>query len=170
MVWIALTVALVMDVLYVVLISGQPSQPPDKLTVPFVALYMAVMVGLLGLSLIKLPRVVALRPALRAGAAGGLLMFGALAIFSIGLPILAAGAVATGAALRTFGSSERTAVISEVAAVVIAVAVLVTGLEITERVVLCPLQGSESGSGAGLLTGPYHYECINGHLTYQSGS
>jgi hypothetical protein len=43
----------------------------------------------------------ALRLPLRAASAGGLLVLGVLALFSIGLPLVVAGAMATGATVRT---------------------------------------------------------------------
>src|SRR5207302_8493202 len=55
------------DLAYVVLIAGQPEHPPDIFTVPFVAAFIALMAGLLALSLGGSPLAVRLRPALRAG-------------------------------------------------------------------------------------------------------
>ena len=61
-----------------------------------------VLAGLLAASLLRRWNA-AVRLALRAAAAGGLLVLGVLAIFSIGLPLLIAGAMATGATVRTLG-------------------------------------------------------------------
>jgi hypothetical protein len=113
----------------------------------------------------------AVRLPLRAAAAGGLLVLGILAISSIGLPLLIAGAMATGATVRTLRGPFATASsLSAVAAAVVAVAVLVAGFEVTERLIMCPAHGSASGGGTGLVTGAYHYECLDGSLTFGSGS
>ena len=52
----------------------------------------------------------------------------------------------------------------------IAVAVLIAGFEVTGRMIVCPSSGSMSGGGSAFLTGPYYYDCINGHLNFHSGS
>src|SRR5438132_13834487 len=62
------------DVAYVVLIASQSEHPPDIFTVPFVAVFIALMAAMLALSLAGNPLVVRLRPALRAGAAAGLIV------------------------------------------------------------------------------------------------
>jgi hypothetical protein len=31
-------------------------------------------------------------------------------------------------------------------------------------VIICPSQGTESGSGHGLVTGAFSWQCTNGHL------
>src|SRR4030088_2014192 len=64
------------DVAYVVLIASQSEHPPDIFTVPFVAVFIALMAAMLALSLAGSPLVVKLRPALRAGAAAGLIVLG----------------------------------------------------------------------------------------------
>jgi hypothetical protein len=169
MVWIPFAVALLFDAAYLSLIRAQDSSPADAYTVPFVAGYVALMAAMLGVSLLERPRVIPFRPALRAGAAAGMVILGAIASFTIGLPLLIAGAVATGAALRTIATPPRTrAAISEVAAALIAVIVLVGGFEVTERLIVCPPSGTSSGSGVGFVTGPYAWECTDGHLTFRS--
>ena len=170
MVIIAEVVVLLGDIGYIWLISTQGAYPPDAFTVPFVAGSWAVMSALLGLSLLRTPRLVKLRPAFRAGAAAGLLVLGALSLFSIGLPFVVAGVLATGAAVRTLaGRPRRQAVITEVAAAVIAVAVLLAGFEVTERLIVCPAHGVSGGSGYGLVSGGYHWQCLDGRLTFASG-
>ena len=62
------------DVAYVVLIASQSERPPDIFTVPFVAAFIALTAAMLALSLAGSPLVVKLRPALRAGAAVGLIV------------------------------------------------------------------------------------------------
>jgi hypothetical protein len=111
-----------------------------------------------------------MRPALRAGAAAGLLVTGVLGLFSVGLPMVIAGALATGAAVRTLAGRDRKwAVSTEVLAAVIAVVVVVAGLELTARLILCPPHGESGGAGAGLVSGDYHWRCVEGQLTFASG-
>jgi hypothetical protein len=170
MTWIALILVLATDVAYVLLIRSQGAVAPDAYTVPFVAGYLLLLAGLLVASLVH-----RLRPAwrmpLRAAAAGGLLILGVLAIFSVGLPLVIAGALATGATVRTLRGPQVTrASISAIAAAVLAVVVLVAGFEITQRLIVCPATGSSGGGGNGFVTGPYYYDCVNGRLTFHSGS
>lgn len=169
-VWAAIVLVLADLIVYVVLIRSQGEPQPDAFTVPFVAGYLALMAVALWMSLLDRPLLVSLRPALRATAAAGLLLMGIFAAFSIGLPIFAAGVLATVAAIRALaGPRLRNAVLSEVAAAVIAVTVLVGGFELTQRLVLCPPTGSIGGGGSGFVTGGYHYQCVNGTLTWYSG-
>ena len=158
------------DAAYLWLISTQGALPPDAFTVPFVAGYLALMAAMLGLSLTRPSILVRLRPAFRAGSAAGLLVLGVLALFSVGLPFVISGALATGAAVRTLaGRPRRKTVITEVAAAAVALVVLVAGFEITERLIVCPAQGTSGGSGYGLVTGAYHWQCVDGRLTFASG-
>jgi hypothetical protein len=167
LVLISAILVLVGNIGYLLLIGTQGAYPPDAFTVPFVAGYWAVLAAMLGLSLMDRPRWVALRPPLRAGAAAGLLVTGVLALFSIGLPMVVAGALATGASVRTLaGRNRKHALIAEAIAAVIAVVVVVAGLEITARVILCPPHGVSGGSGQGLVTGGYSWQCNNGRLTF----
>src|SRR2546425_1200209 len=76
MVWIAFAIVLGIDIAYLLLIGAQQPYPPDAFTVPFVAAFLVLMAGMLGLSLLNSAPIVRLRPALRAGAAGGLLVIG----------------------------------------------------------------------------------------------
>jgi hypothetical protein len=79
--------------------------------------------------------------------------------------------MATGATVRTLRGPFLTASsLSAVAAATLAVVVLVAGFEVTERLIVCPAHGSSSGGGTGLVTGPYYYDCINGQLSFHSGS
>ena len=169
MVWIAFVIVLVTDVGYVLLIRTQEPYPPDAFTVPFVAVFLALMAAMLGVSLLGSIPVVRVRPALRAGAAAGLLVIGVLALMSIGLPLMVAGALATGAAVRSLAGRHLAAVVSEVVAAVLVLIVLVTGFEVTERLIVCPATGSGSGGGPGFVTGGYHWECVNGQLHMHSG-
>jgi hypothetical protein len=170
-VWGAIALVLADVIAYQVLIRGQgASSPVSAATIPFVTSFMLLMALLLSLSLLRRPRLVALRPALRAAPAAGLLVLGFFALFSIGLPIFLAGILATIAAvLAIVDPHSKNAVPSGVAAAVIAVVVLVAGFVVTQRIILCPPTGSMGGSGSGFLTGAYHYECVDGTLTWHSG-
>jgi hypothetical protein len=169
--WLALVVVLATDVAYLLVIRAQGgADPTTAYTVPFVAAYLVVMAATLSASLIKWTPAVAALP-LRAAAAGGLLVLGLLAIFSIGLPLLVAGSVSGASALVTLGGSQlKSSVLLGFGAAAIAVAVLVAGFTVTAGIIVCPAQGSMSGGGTRLLTGPYYYDCVNGELTYHSGS
>jgi hypothetical protein len=169
-VWAAMILVLADLVVYALLIRGQGEPQPDAFTVPFVAGYLTLMASALWLSLLERPRLVTLRPALRATAAAGLLLLGIFAAMSIGLPIFAAGVLAAVAAIRALaGPRLRNAVLSEIAAAVIAVTVLVGGFDLTQRMIICPQTGTMSGSGSGFVTGGYHYTCNNGRLTMAPG-
>jgi hypothetical protein len=170
LVWVAMALVLADVIAYLLLIRFQGDFPPDAFTVPFVAGYMLLMAIVLWLSLFDGPRLVVLRPALRACAAAGLLVLGVLGLFSIGLPLGVAGVLAMVAAIGALaGPHLRRAALSEIAAALIAVIVLAGGFELTQRWILCPPSGTMSGSGYGLIGGGYHYECVNGRLTYSAG-
>ncbi len=169
LVWIAIVIVAVTDLGYVAIIWSQESNPSDGFRVLFVAVYLALMAVMLGISLLDRQLIVRLRPALRAGAAAGLLVMGILAIFSIGIPIVVAGALATGASIRSLAGLRRRAVITEVGAAVLAIAVLVAGFETTERLIICPARGLSGGSGYGLISGGYHWTCVDGRLEFGSG-
>lgn len=170
LVLVAAAGVLVGDAVYLWLISTQGAYPPDAFTVPFVAGYLALMAALLGLSLLSASVLVKLRPAFRAGSAAGLLVLGVLALFSVGLPFVISGALATGAAVRSLaGRPRRQTVITEIAAAVIALVMLVAGFEVTERLIVCPAHGVSGGSGYGIVSGGYHWQCLDGHLTFASG-
>lgn len=168
LVWIAAAIPLVMDAVYLSLIRLQGESSPDVLTVPFVFGYLLVMAALLASSLLVRMNPV-MRGAFRAAAGAGLVVLGVLAAFSIGLPILVAGLIA----LAAFGLSlERWQVSLPVGVVAgfVAVALLIGGFELTQRYIVCPESGESSGSGTGFVTGPYSWHCVNGTLTWKSGS
>src|ERR1700687_792257 len=107
LVLIATVLVLIGDAGYVLIVATQGAYPPDAFTVPFLAGYWLVMAAMLWLSVLDRPRLATLRPALRAAAAAGLLITGVLGLFSIGLPMVIAGALATGAAVRTLAGRDR---------------------------------------------------------------
>jgi uncharacterized membrane protein YgcG len=167
--FIAIVIVLVTDVGYVLIIRSQEPIPPDRYTVVFIVAYLAVMAAMLAASVLRRRVVVRLRPALRAAAAAGLLVIGVLALASIGIPLVVAGALSTGAAVRSLAGLHWHGAISEIAAATAAIAVLVAGFEVTERMIVCPSTGSSGGSGYGLVTGGYHWSCTDGRLDFQPG-
>jgi hypothetical protein len=168
-VWTALVMVAATDFGYLLIIRRQEESPPDAFTVPFVAAYLALMAALLAVSLVDRPVTARLRPALRAATAGGLLVMGVLALFSIGLVIVLAAVIAAVAAAMSVSSFRVAVLVSQVAAAFVAVAVLVAGFEVTERLIVCPAHGTMGGSGPGLVTGGYHYDCVDGRLYMYSG-
>jgi hypothetical protein len=111
-----------------------------------------------------------LRATLRAGAAAGLIVLGVLAAFSIGLPILVAGILAAVA----FGLSVEPArwqwtLVAGGTTALIATAVLIGGLDVTQRIIVCPQTGQSGGGGTGLFTGQYQWSCDNGQPTWGPG-
>jgi hypothetical protein len=169
---VPIVVVIVMDALYVAIVVNQNSQglaPPNLYTFPFIVAYLAVMAVLLTASLMS-RRTASARTALRAAAAGGLLVLGVVAMFSIGLPLVIAGAMATVATVRTMlGHRAMLSAVSAGAAAAIAVAVLIAGFEVTQRLIVCPEHGTMGGGGSGFVTGPYQYECVDGKLSFHSG-
>jgi hypothetical protein len=168
--WIAAAVAISADAVYVALIRAQGDGPPDRFTLPFIAAFLGLMTAMLIVSQTERPAVLRIRTALRAGAAAGLLVLGILLLFSLGLPVVIAGVLAAGSAVRTLGGPLWTAdSLTGIAAAVVAVVVLIAGFEVTGRMIVCPATGTESGGGSGFVTGGYHWECVNGTLTMHAG-
>ncbi len=167
MVLVPIVVTVLTDAGYLALVGGQHSRAPDVFTVPFIAGFMALMAVLLGLSLFSNRLLARLRPPLRAGAAAGLLVLGALAIFSIGLPLLLAGFLATGAAFRTLVGRGAFGAVSEVAAAVVVLALLVGGFEVTARLIVCPAGSSMRGTWPGIVTGGFSWECAGGQVQFK---
>jgi len=93
---LAATIALVMDVVYVIAILSQDDDPVVGIVVIFIVLIggagVAVAIGSLRVS-------PALRAALLWPAAAVLMAIGLLAIFSVGVPLFVAGVLAAAAAL-----------------------------------------------------------------------
>lgn len=158
------------DALYLGIVSTQGASPPQFLRVPFVAAFIAIMAVCAALS----PRVSARlwRPLLLGSSAAGLLLLGFFAMFSIGLPLVVAGVLASYGLINALGQarssgepSGKAAVTMALGGAVLAVLVLLVGLSLTELAIRCPANGIESGSGGVLLGGPYQYSCDNGELT-----
>ena len=171
LIWGSMVLVLADLIAYLLLIRGQGDSPPDSVAgVPFISGYMVLVVGLLWLAVLDLPRLAKLRPAMLAAAAAGLLLLGVFALFSIGPPLFLAGVLAAIAAITALARNPSgNAPLSVVAGAAIAVLVLVGGFEVTQRIIVCPPTGTMGGGGSGFLTGAYHYECVNGTLTWHSG-
>jgi uncharacterized sodium:solute symporter family permease YidK len=167
---VAAVLVVVADALYLGIVFNQGPHPPESFTIPFIAAYLLLLAVALVVSLMSRWGV-SVRAALRAAAAAGLLVLGVLALMSIGLALVIAGAMAFAATVRTVRRPLVTASnLMGAASAVIAVGVLIAGFEVTERMIVCPDQGSMSGGGSGFLTGAYYYDCVNGHLNFHSGS
>jgi hypothetical protein len=169
LVWIAFVIVGITAFGYVLIIRAQETYPPEALAVPFVAGYLALMAAMLGVSLRAGRLAVRLRPVLRAGAAAGLLVMGALALMSIGILLVVAGGLATATAVMTLVGRHWSTFLYEAAAAFVALALLVAGFEATDRLIICPAKGVSGGSGYGLVTGGYHYTCVDGHLDLREG-
>ncbi len=155
------------DFLYVGIIRSQGGPDPvDVLTVPFVAGYMALLAVLLGLSIFLPP---AVRPALRAGSASGLLVLAVVAAFSIGIGLLIAAVLALAAMIMALVERHGPQVLgSAVLASLLAVALLVSGLQYSWQHIVCPPSGQVGGTTPGFFTGGISYECDGGRLTFTS--
>ena len=150
------------DIFYITLINAQgPSSQPYISR--YVASYVAVMAGLLVVALLPRPEIVPMRVAIRAAVAGGLFLLGFLFGVPLGMAFVIAGFLVFFALRRTARDTRsRPARLSGLVAAAVAVAVLLTGLEVAERIIVCPDKGNTAGGGSGLITGPYQYECANG--------
>jgi hypothetical protein len=166
---VAFAIVVAVDVLYIGLINSQGRS--DMPYIPrFIGGYLAVMAALIAIALAPRPEVAAIRVPLRAAAAAGLFVLGFLAAFSIGPPLVVAGFLMTLALARTAREPRRgVARLSGLVAGALAIALLLAGMEVTQRMIVCPDQGTSAGGGSGFLTGPYQYECNNGELHYHSG-
>ncbi len=165
---IAIVVAEADEALYLFVIFNQSPRAPDVLTVPFVASFIQLMAILVGISLLSSAAVVRLRPALRGGAAAGLLVLGVIGAFSIGAPLFLAGAVVLGVAVRTVSQTPALlSVLSAFAAALLVVALLVVGFEVTARVIECPADGSSGGSWNGFVTTGFSWECVGGQVQFK---
>jgi hypothetical protein len=167
----AAIIAAAVDALYLGIVGTQGGSDPQFLRVPFVAAF----IGLMAISAALSSRESAARwrPLLLGVSAAGLLLLGFFAIFSVGLPLLAAGVLALLALINNaLSPSALSPATSRMAAggmaaggAVLAVAVLLAGFSLAEVVIRCPARGVESGSGTRLLGGSYSYSCDNGKLT-----
>jgi hypothetical protein len=162
--WIAAILTTAVAIAYVPLAAGNAFA---RARIFFVAAFLVLMAALLLRSMA--PRVPgSVRMSFRAGAAGGLLVLGVLALMSVGLPLVIASLAALLAAGLTAVEKPLKSALFSVGAALLAVAVLIAGFEVTQRMVACPAHGSMSGGGTGFITGPYQYECVDGRLNWRS--
>jgi hypothetical protein len=158
---VALVVATVdaLYVWYVRFVQTGTSDTPE--VVPFVASYLGLVAVCALLSATGLAG--SWRIALLGGSAGGLVVLGFLALFSVGLPLFVMGLVSIAALVRAIrGTTNRgPAAGAAIAGALVAVLVLLAGFEITYRIIACP-PGAVSGGGSGFLTPSYSYTCQNG--------
>jgi hypothetical protein len=168
--WAAAILVLATEFAYIGLTRATGAGAPESFTSTFIAGYLAVIAAMLLASLLRLPRP-GWRMPLRGAAAGGLLVLGVLGLMSVGLPLLIAGGLAIVAAARTLRVPQTRATLAAMGAAVAAVAVLLAGFAVSGRMITCPPTGSVGGGGSGgFLSGPYYYECVDGRLTYHSGT
>lgn len=126
---LAVVAVVAIDVLYVTLIAGQGG--PQGSRVPlFVSGYLAIMAALVMLAVAPLPEIERFRVPLRAAAAGGLLVLGMIAAFSIGVLIVGAGLLVGFALART--KSRPAQWWTGVVATLISICVLLAGFQFTE--------------------------------------
>src|SRR5256885_15832202 len=148
----AALIAGTVDVLYLGYVSSQGAGDPKFLRVPFVALFIAVMAICAALSARQ--SAARWRPLLLGASAAGLLLLGYFAIFSIGLPLLVAGAFALVSLVGTLSldggppaaSAKAAAAGMAAAGAVLAVVVLLAGFLVAAGAIRCP--GSRIGSGS----------------------
>jgi hypothetical protein len=169
--WLAVisaVIAALTDILYFGVVVGLGGHDPIRWRVAFVATYIAVLAMTAALS--ARASASAWQPALLGLSAVGLLATGYIAIFSIGLPLLLAGALAFIAlAVSLTASRQPAGLLKAGAGALIALVIFVGGFEASERAIACAPTEFETGSGSGLLSGPYHYTCVNGKLTLYPG-
>lgn len=165
---VAGVIAAAVDATYLRIVSADN---PQFLTTPFLAVFLALMAICALLSSRESARRV--RSVLLGAAAGGLIVLGVLAAFSIGVPLLAGGVIALiglfsgpDPARRSGEKSERRRQLGIAAAgALVAAVALVAGLEVATFAVKCPQHGSMSGGGIDLIGRSYQYSCANGQLT-----
>ncbi len=158
-----------MDILYYGMVSHAGAHDPLGWRVTFVAAFIAALAMTAPLS--ARASATAWRPALLGVSVIGLLAMGFIAIFSIGLPLLVAGGLALVPLVASLTTSRQPAwILKAGAGALLALTIFVGGFAATERAIACPTTGAETGGGSGLLSGPYHYTCLNGKLTVYPGA
>jgi hypothetical protein len=157
------------EVLYAVLVRGQDAGPvnPQPLRAPFIAAFVALIAGASLLAAIR-PLQPARAPLLGFSAIG-FIGAGFLGAFSIGLPLVVAGALVVTAAAQSSTPARRLSWVPVLTGGTLAAVLLVVGLQLTEFPTACPATGYEGGSGSALITGAYHWHCANGQLTVAAG-
>src|SRR5260370_8157869 len=155
--WLAVIAAVMealTDILDFGVVVGQGGHDPIRWRIAFVATFIAVLAMTAALS--ARASASALRPALLGLSAIGLLAMGYIAIFSIGLPLLLAGALAFIALVVSLTASRQPAgLLKAGAGALIALVIFVGGFEASDRAIACAPTAAEPGRGSGLLSGPY---------------
>jgi hypothetical protein len=166
----AAVIAAADDAFYRGVVTTQSGSNPQFLRVPFVAAFIALMAICAALS--SRASAAPWRPLLLGVSATGLILLGFFGIFSIGLPLLVAGVLASLGLINALGQarssgerSRKAAIAMTVGGAVLTVAVVVAGFTLTELAIRCPASGIETGSGSTLLATSYSYSCDNGKLT-----
>ena len=158
----------IVDVFYLALIQSQASERVLSLRAPFVAGFIGVMALSAGLSSWR--RFDRYAPLLLGLSASGLVAIGLIAIFSVGILILLAAVPIMVSAVQSLLRVQKPiGVLQAVGGLVLAVAVFLAGIQLTEIPLACPARGYVAGSGSGLLSGPYHWTCVNGKLMVAPG-
>jgi hypothetical protein len=169
LVWAALAPPLLLDAVYLGLIRSQGTWPPQIFVVPFVGTYLLLMVGLLAVSLFGRPNPL-IRVAFRGAAAAGLSVFGILAAFTIGIPILICGLIAAVAFVLSVDRARwRSSALAGGLGAVLAIGILMGGFDVVERLIVCPDTGGGGGATVGFFIGSTHWSCVNGRLSWSSG-
>lgn len=166
----ALVVAAVVDILYVSYLSRPPGGRGNSLIWrgPFIAAFIAVMAIAVALTLRSSAS--RWRTLLLGLSSIGLMAIGFVGIFSIGLPLLAAGLASLAVLIGILlASPRRSEVLKAAAGGLLALAIFFSGLELTAQAISCPAHGFEGGTGSSFLGGPYHYLCVDGKLTIRPG-
>jgi hypothetical protein len=165
----AAIIAAAVDVLYLGVINTQGGSNPQFLRAPFVAAYIALMAICASLS--AFASAAQWRPLLLGISVAGLLLLGFFGIFSIGVPLMVAGVLASLGLINALGRRGRPGEPSRKASAavaaggaVLAVVVLLVGLSLTELAIRCPANGVEEVSGTNFLGGSYQFSCDNGKL------
>ena len=142
----AAVIAGTVDVLYLGIVGSQGASNPEFLRVPFVAAFIALMAICAALS--SRASAERWRSLLLGVSAAGLLLLGLFAIFSIGLPLVVAGVLASLGLMRALsqaksarGTSGRAAVAMAAGGAVAAVVVLLAGFSVADFAIRCPARG-----------------------------
>jgi len=166
--WLGLSAGVIVGAVDVVYPGMTGGGGPQFLRVPFVAAFLAMMAICAILS--SRSSSGAWRAFLLGASTAGLLLLGLLAAFSIGAPLVLAGALTVIALLGLLSPSTspigaRVHLVRAAAGAVLSITILMAGLEATEFALRCPTTGKESGSGLTVLGQSYQYFCDNGRLT-----
>src|SRR5207248_4201627 len=160
---VAAIIAAVVDGFYYGFVSHPDGHDPLGWRVAFVATFIAVLAITAALS--TRASATTWRPALLALSAIGLLSMGFIGIFSIGLPLLIAGALAFVALMFSLAASRQPAgILKAGAGGLLALAIFLGGFGATDHAIGCPATGVDLGCGAVVLIRPYRVACVVGEL------